>query len=228
MVLLSGEPGIGKSRIVRAFRERLAEEPHVALNYFSSPYRTSSALHSMIGQLERTARFAREDTPEARLTKLENLLANAAAGLDEALPLIAALLDVPTGDRYPRLELSPQRQRQRTLEVLIDLLAGLTRERPVLEVYEDVHWGDPSTLELLDLLVRRVRTLPALVVITFRPEFGVHWGDQTHVTHLALDRLDLRQGPRWSSWSSGGEALPAEIARRSSRAPTACRCSSRS
>ena len=211
VVLLSGEPGIGKSRIVRALRERLAGEPHVALSHFSSPHHTNSALHVVIGQLQRAARFAPEDTPETRLIKLEELLAKTAEGSDEALPLIAALLDIPTGDACAPLDLTPQRRRQRTLEVLIDLLAALTRERPVLELYEDVHWADPTTLELLDLLIERVGTLPVLVLITFRPEFGVRWVGQKHVTHLALERLDPRQSAALVERVAGGERLPVEL-----------------
>ena len=165
----------------------------------------------MIGQLERAAHFAREDTPEARLAKLEKLLARVLDGLDDALPLLAALLDIPTGDRYAPLDLSPQRRRQRTLEVLIDLLAARTRERPVLVVYEDVHWADPSTLELLDLVVERMRWLSALVLITFRPEFQPPWTGQGHVTQLPLNRLGRRQGAAIVERLTRGKALPAKV-----------------
>ena len=127
------------------------------------------------------------------------------------MPLLAALLGLPRGERYTALNLSPHRQKQRTLEVLIEQLAGLARHRPVLELYEDVHWVDPSTLELLDLLVERVRTLPVLAVLTYRPEFSPSWAGQAHVTSLPLNRLGRRQGAAMVERVTGGKALPSEI-----------------
>jgi predicted ATPase len=209
VVLLAGEPGIGKSRLLRALRQELSGEPHLALSHFCSPHHTNTALHPVITQLERAAGFASDDTPEARLAKRKALLGQATEQLDEALPLLAALLGIP-GDRYPALNLSSQRQKQRTLEVLIEQLAGLARHRPVLEVYEDVHWVDPSTLELLDLLVEGVRALPVLVVLTYRPEFTPPWSGQAHVTALPLNRLG-RQGAAMVARATGGKALPAEV-----------------
>ncbi len=211
VVLLSGEPGIGKSRLLRALREQLGRKPHLALSHFCSPYHTNSALHPIITQLERAAGFASDDGPEAKLTKLEALLGQATERLDEAMPLLAALLGLATGERYPALNLSPQRQKQRQLEVLIEQLAGLARRRPVLELYEDVHWVDPSTLELLDLLVERVRALPVLAVLTYRPEFSPSWAGQAHVTSLPLNRLGRRQGAAMVERVTGGKALPGEV-----------------
>jgi predicted ATPase/class 3 adenylate cyclase len=211
VVLLAGEPGIGKSRLLQALRGALSGEPHVALSHFCSPYHSNSALHPIITQLERAAGFAPEDAPEAKLAKLEALLRRATEQLDEAVPLLGALLGVPRGERYPALNLSPQRQKQRTLEVLIEQLAGLARTRPVLELYEDVHWVDPSTLELLDLLVERVRSLPVLAVLTYRPEFRPPWSGHAHVTSLPLNRLGRRQGAALVARITGGKTLPAEI-----------------
>jgi hypothetical protein len=211
VVLLSGEPGIGKSRLLRALRQELSGEPYVALSHFCSPYHTNSALHPVIAQLERAAGFAPEDEPAARLTKLEALLGQATDQLDEAVPLVGALLGLFADAHYPPLNLSPQRQKQRTLEMLIEQLAGLARDHPVLELYEDVHWIDPSTLELLDLLVERVRTLPVLAVLTYRPEFSPPWSGQAHVTALPLNRLGRRQGAAMVERVSGGKALPAAI-----------------
>jgi class 3 adenylate cyclase/tetratricopeptide (TPR) repeat protein len=210
VVLISGEPGIGKSRIVRALHDRLAGEPYVALNHFCSPYHTNSALYPIITRLERSAAFARDDAPEAKLAKLEGLLGRATDQLDEAVPLIAALLGVPTGERYPALNLSPQRQKQRTLEVLLEQLEGLTRDKPVLELYEDAHWMDPSTLELLDLLVDRVCSLPVLVVLSYRLEFSPTWIGQSHVTALPLNRLGRCQSAALALRVSG-KALPDEV-----------------
>jgi class 3 adenylate cyclase len=211
VVLLSGEPGIGKSRVIRTFRERLGDEPYTPLSHFCSPYHTNSALHPIIAQLERAAAFARADESEARRAKLENLLGQATEHLDEAVPLIGALLGLPADARYPALNLSPQRQKQRTLEILIEQLAGLARDRPVLELYEDLHWVDPSTLELLDLLVERVRTLPVLAVLTYRPEFSPPWSGHAHVTSLPLNRLGRRQGAAIVERLTGGKSLPGEI-----------------
>jgi class 3 adenylate cyclase len=211
VVLLAGEPGIGKSRLIQALREELSAEPQVVLSHFCSPYHTNSALHPIIGQLERAAGLAPDDEPEGRLAKLEALLDPATDQLDEAVPLLAALLGIPAGDRYPALNLSPQRQKQRTLEVLIEQLAGLARQRPVIDLYEDLHWCDPSTLELLDLLVARVRRLPVLVVLSYRPEFNPPWGGQAHVTTLPLNRLGRRQGAAMVARLAGGKALPDEV-----------------
>jgi class 3 adenylate cyclase len=211
VVLIAGEPGIGKSRLLRALREELSGEPHLALSHFCSPYHSNSALYPIIVQLERAAGFAPDDGPETKLAKLAALLGQATGQLDEALPLLAALLGIPAGERDPPLSLSPQRQKQRSLEILIEQLAGLARARPVLELYEDLHWVDPSTLELLDLLVERVRSLPVLAVLTYRPEFRPPWAGHAHVTALPLNRLGRRQGAALVERITGGKALPGEI-----------------
>ena len=211
VVLIAGEAGIGKSRLLRALREKLSGEPHVALSYLCSAYHTNSALHPVVVQLERAAGFASHDEPADRLAKLEALLAQGAERLEEAAPLVGALLGVPTDERYRAPNLSPQRQKQRTFEALIDQLAGLARERPVLQLYEDLHWADPSTLELLDMVVERARALRVLLVITHRPQFSPPWSGQAHVTALPVNRLGRRQGAAMALQVTGGKALPAEI-----------------
>ena len=211
VVLIAGEGGIGKSRLLHALREKLAGEPHIAISHFCSAYHTNSALHPIVAQLERAAGFASHDEPADRVAKLEALLAQGADQLDEAAPLVAALLGVPTDERYPALNFSPQRQKQRTFEVLMGQLAGLARQRPVLQLYEDLHWADPSTLELLDMVVERARVLPILVVITHRPQFSPQWSGQAHVTALPLNRLGRRQGAAMALRVTGGKALPHEI-----------------
>jgi class 3 adenylate cyclase/tetratricopeptide (TPR) repeat protein len=211
VVMISGEPGIGKSRIVRALRDRLASEPHVALSHFCSPYHTNTALHPIITQLERAAGFTPDDEPETKLAKLEGLLGQSTSHLDEVVPLIVALLGLPSGGRYTDLNLTPPRQKQRTLEVLLEQLAGLARNGPVLDVYEDAHWADPSSLELLEIVVERVRTLPVLVVITYRPEFTPPWLGERHLTALLLNRLGRPYAAAMLARLTGDKALPAEV-----------------
>jgi predicted ATPase/class 3 adenylate cyclase len=211
VVLLSGEPGIGKSRVIRALRERLGNEPYTPLSHFCSPYHTNSALHPVIGLLERAARLERDDPPAEQLAKLEAVLARSSDQLDEVVPLLAALLDVPTGGRYPALSLTPEMQKRRTLQALVEQLAGLAAQQPVLALYEDVHWIDPSTLELLGLVLERIRQLPVLMLITFRPEFQAPWIGQAHVTTLTMGRLGRRQEADLVARVTGDKPLPAEI-----------------
>jgi predicted ATPase/class 3 adenylate cyclase len=210
VVLLASEPGIGKSRLVRALRERLGGEPHAHLSYEGLPYHQTSPLHPVVEQLERAAGFVRADTTGAKLGKLEALLARSNAATAEAAPLLAALLSIPAGDRYSPLGLSPQRQKARTLEVLIEWIAGLAAQRPVLVVLEDAHWSDPTTVELFGLMIERVQRLPVLVVITFRPEFQPPWMGRRHVTLLTLNRLSRRDGATMVERVTG-KMLPPDI-----------------
>ena len=212
VLLISGEPGIGKSRITETMQERLGAEPHTRLRFFCSPYHQDSALYPAIAQLERAAGFRREDTPEQRLTKLEALLAQATNDLSEVAPLIADLLSIPTGDRYPALALTPQKRKEKTLRALVAQAEGLAVRQPVLMIFEDVHWSDPTTRELLDLLIERVHAVPLLVIITFRPEFSPPWVGRPHVTLLTLNRLPPRQRAEMITHMVGGKALPKEIA----------------
>jgi class 3 adenylate cyclase len=194
VVLLAGEPGIGKSRLIRALRGRLGDEPYTPLNHYCSPHHINSALYPVIDLLERAVRLERDEPAEVQLTKLEAVLGRSSDRRDEVVPLIAALLGVPTGTRYPALTLTPEMQKRRTLQALVDQLAGLAAQQPVLAAYEDVHWIDPSTLEFLGLVIERIRELPVLVLVTFRPEFQPPWTSQAHVTTLPLSRLGRRQG----------------------------------
>jgi class 3 adenylate cyclase/predicted ATPase len=211
VVLLSGEPGVGKSRVVRALRERLGDEPYTPLSHYCSPYHTNSALHPVIGLLERAARLDRAESPDEQLAKLETVLNRSSDRLDEVVPLIAALLGVPTGARYPALTLTPEVQKRRTLQALVDQLAGLAARQPVLALYEDVHWIDPSTLELLGLVIERIQRLPVLVLITFRQEFQLPWTGQAHITTLSMSRLGRRQGADLVARVTGDKPLPAAI-----------------
>ena len=208
VVLVSGEPGIGKSRLTAELEERLRAEPHLHLRYFCSPYCRDSALYPFIDQLWHAAEFARDDPPSAKLEKLEAVLFRAGQP-DEDVPLLADLMSLPA--RHPLPNLSPQRKKERTLEALIRQLEGLARRQPVLMVFEDAHWIDPTSRELLDLTVERVRDLPLLLIVTFRPEFQPPWAGQSQVTMLALNRLDRRDRTTLVEQIAGGEALPDEL-----------------
>jgi predicted ATPase len=165
----------------------------------------------VVEHLERAAGFEREDLPEARLAKLEALLARGTDKRDQAVPLIAALLGVPTGGRYSMIDLTPQRQKELTLEALLEQLVALAVEQPVLVVHEDVHWIDPTTQELLSLAIERTQRLPVLMIITFRPEFVPPWPGQPHVSEVALTRLGRREGAAMVDKVVGDKVLPVEV-----------------
>ena len=210
VVLVSGEPGLGKSRLTAALEERLHAEPHIRLRYFCSPYHQDSALYPFVDQLGRASEFARDDPPASRLEKLEALLAGAAPP-DEDVAFLADLLSLPASDRQPLPNLSPQRKKERTLEALIRQLEGLARRQPVVMVFEDAHWIDPTSHELLDIAVERVRSLPVLLIVTFRPEFQPPWTGQPQVAMLALNRLDRHDRTALVEQIAGGKALPDEV-----------------
>ena len=183
VVLVSGEPGIGKSRLVAALAERLHAEPHFLLRCCCSPYHQDSALHPFIAQLERAAGFAHDDTPAQKLDKLTTQIAPRAHDRDE-VTLIVDLLSLPSG--AAELGLTPQRKREKLLSALLHQLDALARQQPVLMVVEDVHWIDPSSRELLDLIIERAANLPVLLILTFRPEFQAPWNGLPQVTALIL------------------------------------------
>ena len=203
---------MGKSRLAEALRERLGDEPHAHCLYQCSPYHVGSALHPIVEQLEQVAGFRRADGREERLDKLERMLARKGEDLPAAAPLFAALLSLPTGERYRYLDLTPQRWKERTLEVLLARLEGLAAQGPALLVFEDLHWIDPTSLELLGLLVERTANLPLLALLTARPEFvpPSSWTSRRHVTLLSLDHLDRRQAAVLADCVSGNP-LPSEM-----------------
>ena len=210
VVLVSGEPGIGKSRIAAEVEQRLHAETRLCLRYFCSPYHQDSALYPIIDQLGRAAGFARDDPPAARLEKLEALFARAAPP-DEDVALIADLLSLPASDRHPMPNLSPQRKKDRTLEALIRQLEGLARQQPIVMVFEDAHWIDPTSRELLDLTIEHMRRLPALLIVTFRPEFQATWTGQPQVTMLVLNRLDRQDRTALIQKIAGDKALSDDL-----------------
>ena len=210
VVLLSGEAGIGKSRLTAALLERLASEPYTRLRYFCSPQRADSAFHPIIGQIERAAGLAYDDKPQAKLDKLDAVLAQTSTPPQDAA-LFAEMLSLPNDGRYPALELAPEQRRQRVLEALMSQLAGLARRQPVLMIFEDLHWIDPTSLEVLGRTVDRIKTLPALLVVTFRPEFNAPWVGQPHVTSLTLNRLGEHEAAALIADLVGNKALPADV-----------------
>jgi class 3 adenylate cyclase/predicted ATPase len=210
VVLLSGEAGIGKSRLTAALLEKLASEPHTRLRYFCSPQHTDSAFYPIIGQMERAAGLARDDTPQAKLDKLDAMLALASASKQDG-GLFAELLSLPNDGRYPTLDLTPQQRRQKTLDALTAQMEGLSRANPLLMIFEDAHWGDPTSLEAFGRAIDRLRTLRVLLLVTFRPEFQAAWIGRAHVTSLMLNRLTEREAIAMIDRVAGNKALPDDI-----------------
>jgi class 3 adenylate cyclase/tetratricopeptide (TPR) repeat protein len=208
VVLVSGEPGIGKSRLGAALVERIEPTPHTRLRFFCSPYNQDSALYPFITELERAARFERDDADEQKLAKLRELLAPGARSNDE-VALLAELLSLPSS--AADLNLSPQRKREMLFEAMLHHLAALGRSRRVLMVFEDAHWIDPTSRELLDLTVDLVRRIPVLLVVTFRPEFQHAWSGQPHVTMMTLNRLGGRDGAALVERLAGDADLSREV-----------------
>ena len=211
VVLLSGEAGIGKSRITQSLRERIGDEPHLRLRHQCAPYYASTALHPFIRQFEFAAGFAAEDDTDTKLDKLESLLRRSTNATSDVAPLFAAFLSLPTDGRYDQLDMTPQQQKERTIQAIVAQLSDLAAERPVLHVFEDAHWADPTSLEMLDQIIGRIGSLPVLAIITFRPEFVPPWRGHAHVTALALNRLGQDQSADLVARVTRGKALPAEV-----------------
>jgi predicted ATPase len=210
VVLLSGEPGIGKSRLTAALMERLANEPHTRSRYFCSPQHTDSALYPIISQMERAAGFTHDDNTQAKLDKLDALLAKSLTPPQDAA-LIADMLSLPNDGRYPTPELAPQQRRQKTFEALTAQLEALAQATPVLMIFEDVHWIDPTGLEAVGRTVDRLRTLGVLLIVTYRPEFEPPWIGRPYVTAVTLNRLGEREITAMIDRVTGNKALPESI-----------------
>jgi class 3 adenylate cyclase/tetratricopeptide (TPR) repeat protein len=210
VVLLSGEPGIGKSRLTAALRSRLSNTPHTRLRYFCSPQQRDSALYPVIAQLERASGFARDDPPEVRLDKLATMLGESTP-LDD-VSLIAEMLSLPGGDRFPPLALSPPVKKERTLVALVRQLESLAARQPVLMIFEDLHWIDPTSREVLDIVVERIANLRVLLILTHRPEFQPAWVGLSQVTPVALGRLARSEGADLvRSLAGNGAALQLDV-----------------
>src|ERR1700694_3863588 len=211
VVVLTGQPGIGKSHIALALEERLQSEPHITLRHFCSAHHTNSALYPFIRQLERAARFERSDSPAAKSAKLEALLLQSGADADYVVPPLAHLLSLPPNDRYRVPELSPQKLKEMTLAALSAQLDGLAARQPVFIIFEDVHWADPTSLELLTGTLEQVQRLPVLLLITARPEFTPPWPGHAHVTAVSLTRLNRNDGAALIERVTAGKTLPKEV-----------------
>jgi predicted ATPase len=214
VVLIVGEPGIGKSRLVQALRDRLTASSHIYVGCYCSAHRMDSPLQPIIAYLERAANFAHDEDPGQRLTKLETLLARVNKETKELVPLIAPLLSISSEGRYSAPRISPQLQRERTLTTLVDQLVRLSSRRTVLLVCEDVHWADATSLELLRLVIDRVQILPVLALITFRPGFVPTWPSLSHVTGLMLNRLSRRRCDQIIAAMTPGKSMPKPIVER--------------
>jgi class 3 adenylate cyclase len=209
VVLLSGEPGIGKSRLTAALMERLAAEPHTCVRYFCSPQHTDSAFFPIISRMERAAGFSHDDTPQAKLDKLDALLARFTPRQDAAL--FAEMLSLPNDGRYPTLEMAPQQRRQKTLEALTAQLEALSHQKPMLMIFEDAHWADPTSLEAFGRAIDRTRNLAVLLIVTYRSEFEPPWVRRSHVAALTLNRLGEREIAAIIDGVIGNKPLPASI-----------------
>jgi class 3 adenylate cyclase/predicted ATPase/predicted RNA-binding Zn-ribbon protein involved in translation (DUF1610 family) len=188
VVLLSGEAGIGKSRLTVALLERLAREPHIRLRCFCSPQHTDSTLYPVIGEMLRAAHFAHDDSQQVKMDKLDALLAQSATPPEDAA-LFAELLSLPNDGRYPPVEVEPQLRRQKTLKALGSQIEALARINPLLVIFEDAHWADPTSLELFAQTVDMAVSQRLLILVTYRPEFSPPSVGRPHVTELTLNRL---------------------------------------
>ena len=210
VVLISGEAGIGKSRLTAALLERLTNEPHTRLRDFCSPQHTDSAFYPTISQFERAAGFARDDTPQTKLNKLEALLARTATSVQDAA-LIADMLSLPNDGRYPSLQLPPPERRERTLNALVSQVVAFSGQNPVLMIFEDAHWTDPTSLDLFGRIVDRIPTLRVLLIVTYRPEFEPPWIGRPYVTALTINRLAQREVDAVIDGVVGNRLIPADI-----------------
>jgi class 3 adenylate cyclase/predicted ATPase len=210
-VLFSGEAGIGKSRIVRAFRDHLDAEPHSRVLYYGSPYHQNSAFYPAIEQLERDLRFGKEDGVTQRLDKLEAVLRNLDLSVDDLVPLLAALLSLKSDGRFSPLTLAPEELKRKTLAALVGVYEAMALQRPVLMVIEDVHWIDPSTRELITLLIERLASCRIFLLITCRPEFESPWAGHTHITSFTLNRLSRKESASMIARVTQGKGLPEAV-----------------
>jgi len=212
VILLSGEAGIGKSRLVQVLKDHVASEPHTRWECRSVPYYQNTALFPLVELFQRLLQFQSEDTPDTKFGKLEQTLSQYRLPLDESVQLFAPLLSVPMPEnRYSQLNLSPQRQRQKTLETIVAILLEFAERQPVLFIVEDIHWTDPTTLEWLNLLINQTPTASILVLLTCRPHFQPAWHHRSYITEMTLNHLSHAQVEQIVTGMTDGKAFPAEL-----------------
>jgi class 3 adenylate cyclase len=227
VALVSGEPGLGKSRLTVALQDRLRDQPNIQLQYFCSPHHSDTALYPLISQLERDAGIGRGDAPSDKLKKLQALLACDAASCDE-IDLFAELLSPPTYDGRESAEGRFEQSKERSLLAFMRQIEGLAADQPVLMIFEDAHWADPTSIEFLNLAIERIREFPVLLVVTFRPEFQLQWSSESHVTVLILNRLDAGDTADFDSASRAERRCHRQSSIKLCGVPMGCRSSSRS
>jgi predicted ATPase len=211
VVLLSGTAGLGKSALTEVLRAQVRDEGWPRITLRCSAYHRNSALYPVITHVERVLDMQREDTPATRLNKLEQGLRPYRLPLDEVVPLLAALLSVPLEGRYAAPTLTPQQQKQQTFDALVAWMLEEAERQPVLVTWEDLHWADPSTLEMLGLLLEQTPTVSMLHVLTYRPEFVPPWPTRSHMTPITLNRLERPQVEALITHLAEGKSLPAEV-----------------
>src|SRR5262245_23604700 len=211
VVLLSGEPGIGKSRLVQELKEQLAHEGATRIEFRCSPYHRNSAFYPIIDHLQRLLQLGRDDSPTTKLEKLQHMLSYYHFPQADTLPLLAALLSLPHPEGAPPITLSPQKQKQKTQEALVAWIVEETEKAAVYCAWEDLHWADTSTLEVVTLLLDQVPTTRLLALLTFRPEFMPTWGNRSHLSQMTPSRLGRRQVEAMVEKDTRGKALPAEV-----------------
>jgi class 3 adenylate cyclase/predicted ATPase len=212
VVLISGEAGIGKSVLIDGLRAGVLAEGLPRVTFRCSPYHTNSALYPVIEHFKRLAGWQPEDAPAARVAKLEAMIEHYDQPLGETLPLLASLLSLPLPEeRYPPLTLTPQQQKQQTQDAIIAMTLEAAEQQPLLELWEDLHWADPSTLELLELLIEQAPTASLLMVLTARPEFVPPWPARSHITPITLNRLERQHSEALVNRLAGTRPLPAEV-----------------
>ncbi|MGE0826330.1 MAG: adenylate/guanylate cyclase domain-containing protein [Candidatus Binatia bacterium] len=209
VILLSGEPGIGKSRLAYTLREQVTSEGSLLFEARCSPYHQHSAFYPLIDLLQRTLLFTRQDTDKQKVAKLEQTLT--LYDMQDSLPLFTALLSLPTPSQYPPLNVTPQRQKERTLQALVQLLVAQAERQATVSVWEDLHWADPTSLEFLSLLVEQIPTTKLLLVLTFRPEFTPQWKPRSHISQLVLNRLGKKQVEEMIAKAAAGQELAADV-----------------
>src|SRR5262249_9542716 len=193
VVLLSGEPGIGKSRLVQTLKEQVTAKGATRIEFRCSPYHQNSAFYPIIEHLQRLLQFSPQDSPQSKLGKLQQTLAASHFPQADTVPLLAAFLSLPHPEGFPPVTLRSPKQKQKTQETLVAWLVEEAERQVVYCAWEDLHWVDPSTLEVLTLLLEQIPAIRFLTVLTYRPDFAPPWGSHAYFSQLTLNRLGRQQ-----------------------------------